>query len=608
MQRHPYILILIIALQLSLVIVQNGTSTASEISVNSENSQTAPLDLTETEKSYLSQKQTIKVCVDPSWMPFEAISNNRHVGMSADYLDLISQKLGVSFQLVPTKTWIETLEKAKSRECDIFALAMETPERKLYMDFTKPYIVIPLVIATTKDKPFIADLPDVIHNQIGLVRGYAFTEFLREEYPQMDIVEFDTVYDGLNALEQDEIYGFIDNLTTVSYEIAKSFSTSLKISGRVNRDWELGIAVRNDDPVLLSILDKAVRSIDSNAVDEIRSKWISVTYEHQFDYSLLWKILAIAGAVMFLLVYRYRKINKFNRRLQELNRKLEESEASFHYLVNNAHEGIVVVQNKRLVYTNPRFCEMTGYDQDTLVNMETFLPLIAPEARETMMANHLKRIAGKAAPVRYESLFLRRDGVIYPIELTGVLINWNGNPATLNIISDISERKAAEETIRFMALHDNLTGLPNRYLLMERLERALAQARRSGQPLGVLFMDLNGFKQINDTHGHDVGDMLLKEFAGRVQTLMRDSDTLARMGGDEFVALLPQVDGKAGVETLIARIGSVMQSPFTISNLTVQSSASVGFAIYPENGDTEEELLRVADQQMYHVKQAKKAS
>jgi diguanylate cyclase (GGDEF)-like protein/PAS domain S-box-containing protein len=593
----------------SLAFVLGSVCAASEqYPVKGEDSQRTSFDLTEREKSYLAQKQTIKVCVDPSWMPFEAIENDTHVGISADYLDLVSQELGITFQLVPTQTWTETLEKGKARECDIFALSMETPERKRYMNFTKPYIVIPLVIASTKDTPFIADIPDIAHQRIGLVRDYAFIEFLRSEYPQMDIVEFDTLYEGLSALEKNEIYGFIDSLTTISYEIQRSFSSSIKISGRVNRNWDLGFAVRNDDPVLLAILDKAVRNIDKKAVDEIRRKWFSVTYENQIDYSLLWKVFAVVVVLVFLFVYRHWKINIFNKRLQELNRKLKEREESFQYLINNAQEGIVVAQNKRIAYASPSMCKMTGYDQDALRNMETFLTIIAPEARETVMANHLKRTSGQEAPQRYESIFLKRDGTTCPVEISGTLINWNGTPATMNIISDISERKAAEETIRYIALHDNLTGLPNRYLLKERIEQALAQARRSQQSLGVLYMDLNDFKPINDTHGHDVGDMVLKEFASRVRTLMRDSDTLARMGGDEFVMLLNQVNGKMGVETLVARIESILQLPFNIRNLTLKISTSVGIAIYPENGNTEEALLRVADQHMYHVKHSKKPS
>jgi polar amino acid transport system substrate-binding protein len=214
MRKSIYIVILFVLLQTSLALAQSSIDSSSECAVSSE--QTLPetasfLELTNEEIAYLAQKKTINVCVDPGWMPFEAVSNNSHVGMSADYLDLVAQKLGVTFQLVPTGSWTESLEKVKSRECDILPLAMATPERKTYLNFTTPYIVIPLVIATTKEKPFVADLPDVLHHRMGLVKDYAFTEFLRMEYPEMDITEFDTIYDGLAALEKNEIYALLSH-------------------------------------------------------------------------------------------------------------------------------------------------------------------------------------------------------------------------------------------------------------------------------------------------------------------------------------------------------------------------------------------------------------
>ena len=235
MRKSIYIVILFVLLQPALTFAQNNIDSFSGRSINSEetlNKEASLLELTNEEVAYLTQKKTIKVCVDPGWMPFEAVTNNRHVGMSADYLDVVSQQLGINFQRVATESWPETLETVKSRECDILPLAMATPERKTYLNFTTPYIVIPLVIATTKEKPFIADLTDVLHHRMGLVKGYAFTDILKMEYPEMDITEFDTIYDGLAALEKNEIYGFIDNLTTISYEITHYFSSSIKISGR----------------------------------------------------------------------------------------------------------------------------------------------------------------------------------------------------------------------------------------------------------------------------------------------------------------------------------------------------------------------------------------
>ncbi|WMC11640.1 diguanylate cyclase [Oceanimonas pelagia] len=274
--------------------------------------------------------------------------------------------------------------------------------------------------------------------------------------------------------------------------------------------------------------------------------WISV----YSAWAALALVASLTGAGLWLFWRCHKRLQALQRRVQELG----ENADSFRYLVETAHEGIVVVQNKRLVYLNPRMCEMTGYSEAELKALPSFLPLIDPSVRDVMMANHLRRLAGEPSPQRYESLFLKKDGSSYPIELSGVAIVWQGRPATLNMLTDISARKVAEEKMQYLAHHDLLTGLPNRYMLHERLQQAIALAQRTGVPLAVLFIDLNGFKQVNDSHGHEVGDCLLQQVAMRIKPLLRESDTLARMGGDEFVALLTQVSDPQGVAHTVARI------------------------------------------------------
>lgn len=171
---------------------------------------------------------------------------------------------------------------------------------------------------------------------------------------------------------------------------------------------------------------------------------------------------------------------------------------------------------------------------------------------------------------------------------------------------DISERKASEEKIRFMALHDNLTNLPNRYLLQDRLQKSLALARRNCHLLALLFIDLNGFKKINDTYGHDVGDLLLKGVSDRLQSILRDTDTLARMGGDEFVILMPQIHDSSCIDSLISRINNALTPPFHFDSTDILSRASIGFAIFPKDGNTEEDLMRAADTNMYKDKETNK--
>lgn len=319
--------------------------------------------------------------------------------------------------------------------------------------------------------------------------------------------------------------------------------------------------------------------------------WVSPYFF--WGVTLILVIFLLAG-IWFFLRYR-RAMDARNLLVQELR----EGADSFRYLVETAHEGIAVVQNTRLVYLNPRMCEMSGYDEAELQELPSFMPLIHPSARDEMMANYQRRVAGEATPQRYESLFLRKDGSSYPIELSGVAIIWGGQPATLNMLTDISDRKAAEKKIRYLAHHDDLTGLVNRSVLNERIKQTIGLAQRSKDPFAVLFIDLDAFKQVNDTHGHEVGDVLLQQVALRIKLQLRDTDTFARIGGDEFVALLTQINDNQGVKQIVARIEDAMTEPFQIQHHKLHCHVSQGFALYPENGTSVQALLSKADKNMY---------
>ena len=174
----------------------------------------------------------------------------------------------------------------------------------------------------------------------------------------------------------------------------------------------------------------------------------------------------------------------------------------------------------------------------------------------------------------------------------------------VGMLQDITDRHAAEQAIQYQALHDSLTGLANRSLLIEQLERQVALGRRHGQPFGVLYLDLDGFKPVNDRLGHAAGDALLQEVAERLRRCVRDSDLVCRQGGDEFVVLVSQVEAMAELETLAQRILLELRTPFQLEQTSVQIAASIGIARFPDHGDTTDALLHAADTAMYAAKEA----
>lgn len=172
------------------------------------------------------------------------------------------------------------------------------------------------------------------------------------------------------------------------------------------------------------------------------------------------------------------------------------------------------------------------------------------------------------------------------------------------IFSDMSERQAAQKRIEFLAHHDPLTGLPNRLLLRDRMEQAQALAGRKHSRVALMFLDLDRFKTINDSLGHPVGDALLKEIVERLKSCVRDSDTISRQGGDEFIVLLNDVRDSEAVSRVADKIHQRMGQPIVLGSHSLITSFSIGIAIYPEDGEEFDSLLQKADTAMYHAKEA----
>lgn len=271
------------------------------------------------EKEYLEEKEVIKMCIDPDWMPLEMNEDGKHIGMSADYMSLIERKINIPIRMVETKTWTESIEYAKARKCDIYSLAMETPERKMYMDFTSPYLSIPLVLVTGMNEVFYPDVARIRGQKIGIVKGYAYGEILRVKYPDMELVDVANIQDGLKKVHKGELFGFIGTLATIGYSIQRDYFGVLKIAGKFDETWELGIGVRNDEPLLFSSLEKAIQAIDKSKHQEILNKWISIKYEKETDYDLVYQVLIFFLVLMGIGVLRHYQLNKYNAKLEVLS-------------------------------------------------------------------------------------------------------------------------------------------------------------------------------------------------------------------------------------------------------------------------------------------------
>ncbi len=432
------------------------------------------LSLTPKEHRYLQEKETIRVCIDPNWMPLEHFDKNgRYEGMSADFFQLFEQKLPAAFKTVRTESWTQSLAYVKQGRCDLLSLAMPTQQRREYLDFTSSYLNVPLVMATRSDVAFVNELNDLERKKVAITKGYAFAQILRERYPNLDITEVSDIDEGLDKVRSEEVFGYIGTLATIGYKFQTKYTGELKITGRVKDSLELGVAVGKDDPTLYKIMQKAVVSISDEQKRAVLNKWISIRYEKGTDYTLLWQVIAFFSILLLVGGYFYSRQNRLKNQLQEAYAKMQ----------------------------------------------------------------HL-------------------------------------------------------------AVTDKLTGIYNRHKLDGVLDEQAHRSRRYGESFGVLLLDIDLFKKVNDAYGHHVGDNVLQEFTQVLQENCRQSDLLGRWGGEEFLIIVPHAN-KDSLLAFAQKIkNAVWEHPFSrVGSI----STSIGGAVFGKN-DTNESLVKRADDALYASK------
>jgi polar amino acid transport system substrate-binding protein len=438
------------------------------------------IELSDAERAYLKTKKTIKACIDPNWMPFEKFDHNgKHIGMTAEYFNIFRNKIGIPLEVVKTNTWAESINVAKSRGCDIYSLAMATPERQEYMDFTSPYLSIPLVLATKIDVPFIDNIKYLNKEKVGVVKGYAFNELIRQKYPNIEVVDVKDIDEGLQKVVNGELFGFIGTLASIGYVFQKNFIGELKITGKFDDRWELGIGTRNDEPLLHSIFEKAINSLSPQKHQDILNRYISIKYEKGRDYDLIIKILIFVSILAMIGIYFYRRLSLANKKLRELQKRLLEQ-----------------------------------------------------------------------------------------------------------------------------ANRDPLTNLYNRRYLYDIASDLLTIAKRENTHIGIIILDIDNFKQINDKFGHPAGDKVIKTLSNILNSHTRESDIIARFGGEEFVVLLPNTNME-GSYNIASKLRSIVESEKVDidSNIEISFNISLGVDNTKVTDRSIDESLNRADKALYKAKE-----
>lgn len=291
-------------------------------------------------------------------------------------------------------------------------------------------------------------------------------------------------------------------------------------------------------------------------------------------------------------------------RQRRVAQALRASEALFRATFRQAAMGIAhIAVDGRILRANDKLCQLLGYSQEQLQQLR--LPALWAQTPQPPWPPWAEQDGTQDNPLpETEKIYQRQDGaLLWVSEALSVVRRSSGRPHfLLAMVQDISARKHLEVRLAHDARHDALTGLPNRLLFHDRLQQVLASAQRQGQPCCVLYIDLDGFKGINDAHGHAAGDQLLWQAARRMQDCVRGEDTVARFGGDEFGIVLAHITQSQDGHLVGEKILQALAQPFTLNAAQVRISASVGAALYPAHGNDQAQLLAQADSAMYQAK------
>ncbi len=550
------------------------------------------------------------VSQDHAWPPFSFVDNQGEpAGILIELWEEIGERLGrpVEFRLAD---WPDSIAQVRSGEAQVHGGLIDSRERRAFFDFSEPLLPLAAFVFVHAGST-ATSVSEVSVGTVGVIEGSYEAEFMQQNFPAVEVAPYKNNELMVIAAVRGEIPAFVADYPVGMYLLDRhatpaDFRVLQSLYAR-----ELMIGVPRGNTEMLAQLNAVVAELDADELARLTSRWLRVEQVTVVPVWLVPALLAALGgtALLFLGSYIYLLVGQRQRlersvraRTSELNR----SEAKFRALVENASDNIYSLSPDGVItYASPNWSENLGDEAEDVIGTN-ISDYVHPEDLERCY-QFLRLVLTSSS---------KQQGIEYRIRHRSGEWRWhvsNGSPQLdedgnvvgyLGIARDVTERRQAEDQLRHLAHHDALTGLPNRALFSDRLQQALKGAARHGTSGALMVLDLDDFKIINDTHGHVAGDVILQQAARRVQDCLRASDTVGRIGGDEFVVLLQTVSVREDAVAVAEKICARMAEPFHAEGLRIHVSVSIGIAIFPADADSQTSLLACADSAMYTAKRS----
>lgn len=557
-----------------------------------------------------SAARQIVVALDDNYPPYVfRDANGKLTGYLVDYWKLWEKKTGIRVDL-QASDWDRAQARMRSGQADVIDTVFQTPEREKTLDFTAAYATVPVAIYVNNRIGGISDLQHLSGFLVGVKAGDACIDNLKQAgistlqlYPSYQALVSAAIDGSVRIFCLDEPPA---NYLLYKNHAEEAFNKAFQVaSGELHR------AVHKGDTTTLALLNSGFAAISDSEDQALRNKWMGTSLFSSTNIRYIKYVSAaslLAGAALLLwgaslrrnVAQRTAELNSERLRLQNLLTTIPD--LVWMKDVNGVYR-----------YCNPVFERFFGAKEEAIVG-KTDYDFVDKELADSFRLHDQKAIDTSQPSINEEWITFADDGHRALMETTKTPIRDSGGEVTgvLGISRDISVRHAAEEKIRQLAFYDPLTGLPNRRLLLDRMRHAVAACVRHRSQTALLFIDLDEFKNLNDTVGHATGDLLLKQVANRLQSCLRDGDTVARLGGDEFVILLEGLDtvtneAASSAVAVAEKLIATLAKTYELDDYEHRCTASIGITLIDADPLQDlDQVVQQADLAMYQAKAAGK--
>lgn len=560
-----------------------------------------------------SQAQTITVVGDDNYPPYLfKDADGKAVGYIADLWKLWEQNTGVHVNLVST-TWAEAQARLLDGKADVIEMIFRTPEREGLYTFSEPYERVKTDIYALDGLTGLSGTSELTGFEVGVQKGDACVARLVDKG-----VQNLRLYSGYREIIADMLthklkIACMDELPANFYLYLDDKNNQIRRVFRFYED-QFRRGVSKGDFATLALVERGMATITPAQREALERKWKgSPVHELSYSELLTYSVFAvlIIGSVLLLWIVILRiAVNKKTAQIEQQSSQIAKERGRLQDIIDATRAGTWEwnVQTGECVF-NERWAEMLGYSLAEIspVSLATWRMLTHPEDQELVMAQLEQHFAGNKPYYECDMRMRHKNGQWVWVSDRGKLISRTADGLPLMMSGthiDINERKLANDLMWRQANYDSLTEMPNRHLFNDRLNDSLKKAERSQQKVVLITIDLDRFKEINDTLGHPVGDALIVEAGKRIQRCVRDSDTVARFGGDEFCVLIAGLPEALHLSEMMQNILDKLAHPFNLAEEQIYITASLGASIFPDDAQDSVEMLAHSDQAMYAAKNA----